>query len=114
MRNKSRERDILDNLARWEERPFLSPIPLFGPLFALVRSAWLRLAERDFILPIQQQQNRFNQQLLRTLRHQDDQLISQDRAATEMRPALDDLLRETRRLQQQIDRLDGRFPQQPS
>lgn len=114
MKEENNVRDGLVDKSRWEERPFTPTTSLIGPLAARLRRAWLLIAERGFVLPLWQQQNRFNDALVNALDQQDEKLVAHDRAAAEMRPTFDALLRETRQLQKQIDRLNRRIPTHPS
>jgi GT2 family glycosyltransferase len=59
------------------EQPFVSQVPVVGPLIAALRQQWHNFAVRWSIVPVMQQQNRFNVQVSDFLRLQmtmDDQL----------------------------------------
>lgn len=114
MKEENSVEDELIAKSRWEERPFPPTLPLIGPLISQLRRVWLRVAERGYIVPLWQQQNRFNHALLAALREQDERIVTQDCTAVEMRRAFDDVLRETRQLHDQLNRLNRRFPNHPS
>lgn len=50
------------------EKPFISHMPVLGPLIAFVRRTWNSVATRWFVLPMVQQQNEFNQLVVDALR----------------------------------------------
>lgn len=97
--------DPLTAVSHHAERPFTSNLPFI----AWLRQTWLLIAERAFIRPLHQQQNRFNQQLLKTFAAHDEWLIAQDRTLNESRPPFGDLVRQTRRLQREIEGINGRL-----
>jgi len=49
------------------EKPFISTVPILGPVIAAFRTAWNGLSTRWYVLPIMQQQARLNQQMLLVL-----------------------------------------------
>lgn len=49
------------------ERPFVSHMPLLGPLITFVRRTWNSVSTKWFVLPMVQQQNEFNQLVVHTL-----------------------------------------------
>jgi hypothetical protein len=50
----------LRELARLEERPFRSRVPLVGPLIAAFRAAWNNVSTRWYVRPMADQQTLFN------------------------------------------------------
>jgi hypothetical protein len=50
----------LRKLARLEERPFSSRVPIFGPLIAAFRTVWNDVSTRWYVRPIADQQSMFN------------------------------------------------------
>lgn len=71
------------------ERPFVSHIPIIGRLIAWFRAAWNSVSTKWYVLPLLQQQNEFNAQLVSYLRaleerldDLDERLISMDRDQT--------------------------------
>ena len=55
---------------KWQiqERPFVSHVPLIGPLIARLREAWNRISTKWYVLPLVQQQNEFNWLVMRRFR----------------------------------------------
>jgi GT2 family glycosyltransferase len=51
-----------------KERPFRSAVPLLGPVIVALRSLWNSVATRWYVLPILEQQNRFNAASARNIR----------------------------------------------
>jgi GT2 family glycosyltransferase len=60
--------DELERKAQVQERPFVSRVPLFGPLIARFREAWNNVSTKWYIRPLLAQQNYFNHLLVRQLR----------------------------------------------
>jgi hypothetical protein len=76
----------LRKLARLEERPFSSRVPIFGPLIAAFRTVWNDVSTRWYVHPIADQQSMFNLaaiEELESLRAATDELAA-SRAETEM------------------------------
>ncbi len=76
--------DILAQRATVTEQPFRSDKPILGGLIVWFRSFWINIAAKWFIRPIIQQQNEFNQELVRQLREAEAQLLAQDKTITEL------------------------------
>jgi hypothetical protein len=57
----------LRELARLEERPFSSRVPLLGPLIAAFRTAWNDVSTRWYVRPLADQQSRFNSAVIEDL-----------------------------------------------
>jgi len=57
----------LKNRQEIRERDFVSGAPLIGPLIVWTRTLWNNIATRWYVLPLVQQQNEFNRQLVATL-----------------------------------------------
>jgi hypothetical protein len=103
------------------EKPFVSSVPLVGPLLTWLRTTWNNVATKWYVRAILQQQNEFNRL---TVRHQeylqerlwefDRRLIDQDRDQSVLSHNLAELsagLNQMNRLLQSIDerlaRLEG-------
>jgi ATP-dependent helicase/DNAse subunit B len=72
------------------EQPFRSDKPIVGPLVAWFRTVWNSISTRWYVLPLLQQQNRFNhavtratQALVERLDELDQRVIASDRDATQ-------------------------------
>lgn len=63
--------------SRIRERPFVSRLPLIGPVVAAFRSAWNRVATRAYVRPLLAQQNEFNQLVARQLQQYERALARQ-------------------------------------
>jgi len=57
----------LKNRQEIHERGFVSGVPIIGPLIVWIRTQWNNIATRWYVLPLVQQQNEFNRQLVATL-----------------------------------------------
>lgn len=57
----------LKNRQEIHERGFVSGVPIIGPLIVRIRTQWNNVATRWYVLPLVQQQNEFNRQLVATL-----------------------------------------------
>jgi len=57
----------LKNRQEIHERSFVSGAPIIGPLIVWIRTLWNNIATRWYVLPLVQQQNEFNRQLVATL-----------------------------------------------
>ena len=57
----------LKNRQEIHERGFVSGVPIIGPLIVWIRTQWNNVATRWYVLPLVQQQNEFNRQLVATL-----------------------------------------------
>ncbi|HRQ38136.1 MAG TPA: glycosyltransferase [Chloroflexota bacterium] len=83
------DNELLREKAVVQERPFTSTTPLIGPLLAWFRARWNNISTTWYVRPLLQQQNEFNQLLLRhlqtfgqemqtTLTQLDERLVAQD------------------------------------
>jgi len=88
----------LSAAAELRERPFVSSMPLVGPLIATFRTAWNNVASRWYLGHLMTQQNAFNrlavdemERLERELREQMALLEEQVVAAVELREEIDRL-----------------------
>lgn len=90
-KEKSRMMDqkLLSEKAVVQERPFTSTTPLIGSLLAWFRARWNNVSTTWYVRPLLQQQNEFNQLLLRhlqtfsqemqtTITQLDERLVAQD------------------------------------
>jgi hypothetical protein len=60
-----------------QEQPFVSRVPIFGPLIARLRAAWNSISTKWYVRPLLQQQNEFNELAAAVLAAQDATLRSQ-------------------------------------
>ena len=68
---------LVEGLAsKWhaQERPFVSHKPLIGPLIAFIREMWNSVSTKWFVRAILQQQNEFNEALVRAVSRSLDEL----------------------------------------
>ena len=59
------------------ERPFVSNVPVLGPLIARFRTAWNNVASRWYVHHVVEQQNAFNQLAVRQLETYELELAEQ-------------------------------------
>jgi GT2 family glycosyltransferase len=75
--------NLLLTKGRVTERPFVSHVPLFGPLIARFRAAWNNVAARWYARALLEQQNEFNRLVAEQIAAQESRLIALDREQTE-------------------------------
>jgi GT2 family glycosyltransferase len=63
---------------RIQEQPFVSPVPVFGPLIAHLRAAWNSVSTKWYVRPLVQQQNEFNELTVNQLMVQGARLEHQE------------------------------------
>jgi hypothetical protein len=76
---------LTDELAsKWQvvERPFVSHKPLIGPLIVFVREMWNSVSTKWFVRAILEQQNEFNQAVVRAVNELDIRICDNDRDST--------------------------------
>ncbi len=91
------------------ERPFVSDVPILGPLIVFVRRAWNNVAARWFVLPLVQQQNRFNQMVVDAVRESLRSWARLDKRIDTLDARLDEMLAKIDRVDQHLDQLDLRL-----
>jgi len=77
MSRSSSGSQLVEELAsKWhvEERPFVSHKPFIGPLIAFIREMWNSVSTKWFVRAILQQQNEFNEALVRAVSRSLDEL----------------------------------------
>lgn len=76
---------LTDELAsKWhvEERPFVSHKPFIGPLIVFIREMWNSVSTKWFVRAILQQQNEFNEAVVRAINELDMRICDNDRDST--------------------------------
>ena len=96
------EDDILAQRATVVEQPFSSSKPIFGSLIVWLRTMWNNVATKWFVRPLIQQQNEFNQELVRQLRHAEAKLLEQDQQTTALTHQVAELSTEIVALRRQL------------
>lgn len=91
------------------ERPFTSTLPLLGGLIARLRRAWNNVSTIWYVRALMQQQNQFNQQLLRRLQEFDARLALQEDARLELYADLAQLTAELQRSEAVLASLERRW-----
>ena len=86
-------------------RPFQSNVPLVGPLIAWFRQRWNRVSTEWYVQGILQQQNRFNEDLLRALAAMQQIEYQQRRMAEVFAEYVRESSREIGELTQEVQRL---------
>jgi GT2 family glycosyltransferase len=88
------------------ERPLHSRVPLLGPAIAWWRDTWNSVSTKWYVRPLLQQQNDFNQSLVRRLQEHASRLAAQEQAQVELiedAAGLAEQLKEMNRLLRLID-----------
>ncbi len=83
--NRSSGSQLTDELAsksHVEERPFVSHKPLIGPLIVFIREMWNSVSTKWFVRAILQQQNEFNEAVVRAVNELDMRVCDNDRDST--------------------------------
>ena len=75
---------------RIQEQPFVSHVPIFGPLIARLRAAWNSVSTKWYVRPLLQQQNEFNELAVNQLTVQDARLQHQEARLSEQEARLGD------------------------
>jgi uncharacterized coiled-coil DUF342 family protein len=108
--------------AQWriEEHPFISHIPLLGPLIARFRQGWNNVATTWYVRPLLQQQNDFNRLLAQHLQEIanlyeeiDTYLTQNDRDVTALARQIAELSATMVRLENQLEKLEHRLEKSP-
>jgi hypothetical protein len=73
----SLDSERLRQLATLQEHRFRSPIPLIGPLIALLRAAWNSVSTKWYVRPLLQQQTEFNELVAAAIAAHDANLQNQ-------------------------------------
>ena len=100
--------DLLAQLAQnaiVRGRPFRSDVPLVGPLIAWIRQRWNRVSTEWYVQGILQQQNQFNEDLLRALNSMNQIEYQQRRLADVFTEYIRESSREIGELTQEVQRL---------
>ena len=102
-----------ENPARWQHlakmgrvkaHPFRSPTPVLGPLFARLRDIWARISAKSYIGSLNEQQNAFNQSLVRELQAVEEKLREVENKRLTQEADSRALAWEIKAVQQEIDR----------
>lgn len=97
----------LKSKSELREQPFHSNVPVLGGLIAGFRRLWNNISTRWYVLPLVQQQNEFNEDLVEGLRIQfteiDQRLIDLDRDQTELMRTLAEVQYQVIQLRHQLE-----------
>lgn len=74
--------DELTTKAHVEERPFVSHKPFIGPVIVFIREMWNSVSTKWFVRAILQQQNEFNEAVVRAVNEMDIRICDNDREST--------------------------------
>src|SRR5690606_27968899 len=103
----------MDALAQIRAQPFRSAVPLVGRWIAAFRRAWNRVSTEWYVLPMMQQQSRFNRAALDAVQQaQEARLHDQARQAAVMAAYLAGQAREIARLGEEVSALRARLDSQ--
>ena len=91
------------------ERPFVSDVPLFGPLIARFRTAWNNVASRWYVQHVVEQQNTFNALAVRQLETYELELREQLALLEEQVVEQEELRRRVQELAAQVAELRRRL-----
>lgn len=103
--------DWLQKKAQVVERPFGSQTPLVGPLIVRFRELWNSVSTKWFVRAIVQQQNEFNDLVVRRVNDLDVRLIEQDREGVLLTHTVAELTGRIIQLQRQVSQLESRLAQ---
>ena len=103
--------DWLQKKAQVVERPFVSQTPLVGPIIARFRELWNGVSTKWFVRAIVQQQNEFNDLVVRRVNDLDVRFIEQDREGVLLTHSVAELSGRVIQLQRQINQLEARLAQ---
>lgn len=90
---------------RVEERPFVSRVPLIGPLIARFRELWNSIATKWYVRPLIEQQNAINRQVIEGLLLAQESIAALDREIVDARRLHTQAIY---RLYEELDRLQAR------
>lgn len=96
----------LENLAVVREQPFRSTIPLIGPLIAWFRTLWNSVSTRWYVLPLLQQQNAFNAQVVAHLQELNGRSVEIDRDLTALTRNVSELSHRLIQLERRLEALE--------
>jgi hypothetical protein len=99
--------DLLEARRTVEERPFHSDKRFVGPLIAWFRTVWNNISTRWYVLPLLEQQNAFNDQVVAHLREMDQRLIALDRDQTALTRTVAELTYQLARLSRRLDAVEA-------
>lgn len=103
--------DWLQKKSQVVEPPFVSQTPLVGPLIARFRALWNSVSTKWFVRAIVQQQNEFNDLVVRRVNDLDIRLIEQDREGVLLTRTVAELSGRIIQLQRQVSQLEARLAQ---
>jgi hypothetical protein len=102
--------DRLRQRSTVQEVPFHSRIPALGPLIAAFRRQWNQVSTRWYVLPMIQQQNKFNALVVNVL---EQQKYDQRRLAEVLATYIGESGREIAELAQEIQKLNDLSAERP-
>jgi len=99
-----------------QERPFTSSTPVLGPVIIWVRRAWNSMSTRWYVLPILEQQVRFNSTLVQAVNEISSLLERQGREAEEWNIAADRasaaMATDLSSLRHRLNQMESRLPEE--
>jgi hypothetical protein len=103
----------LQEKGRLREQPFTSNLPLFGPLVVWLRTAWNNVAAKWVLRSLMQQQNEFNNLVVRQIAGFEEQIaaqvITQDREQTALTRDIGELGVQVQQMLRLLQDIDGRL-----
>ncbi len=79
----------LESKMEVQEQPFISNVPVIGPLIVGVRTLWNWMSTKWYVTPLIQQQNEFNVTMTRTLREMVASVEALARSMQDMQTRID-------------------------
>ena len=114
--------DRMEEKWQIQERPFVSHMPLIGPLIVRLREAWNRISTKWYVLPLIHQQNELNWLVMRRFRELDgfdevqslaqeldERVLVDDREAMELAREMGELTYAVVRMEKRLSELEARL-----
>ena len=95
-----------------EERPFVSPTPIFGRFITWFVQQWHWHVTQRYGRPLLHQQNYYNRLLAQALHDHDTRLIMQDRQQTELTRQMAEFTSQIKQMNHLLTTLNERLAQQ--
>ncbi len=105
--DESLDATLLKQKATVRERPFVSTVPVVGPLIVWVRTTWNNVAARWYVLGMVQQQNEFNDLVVTQLYETETRLIDQDGDQSALVQAVAELTLQVIQLKRRVATLES-------
>ncbi|MGD1994492.1 MAG: hypothetical protein PVI59_14960 [Anaerolineae bacterium] len=102
----------LERLAVVREQPFHSDLPLVGSLIAWFRTVWNGISTRWYVLPLLEQQNVLNAQVVAHLEELNGRAVALDRDLTDLTRSVAELSHRLVRVERRLEALEAFRPEE--